>query len=716
MKSPFLMSLAMTTILSTAACTQSEAPDTPSKNPVYSAEVLANPVLAPWDGPFSGVPPWDQVEPASLGASLSTAMELASAEIEAIANADSEPSFENTIIALEKSGAALDRASSIFGVYASNLNLGPVPDILAEMSPKFAAYSDSITQNENLFARIKSVYGEKEALNTEQARLVDDYYQGFVRAGATLSAQDKEKMSELNSRLASLTNQFGQNVLDDEQGYTTYIETREELAGLPDWLIDNMANAAAADDRPGAWAIANTRSAMDPFLTYADNRALRETVWNTYYNRGDNGDERDNNAIISEILQIRDARAKLLGFPTHAHWKLENQMAKTPQNAIDLMEKVWPYAIARAKEEVADMQAIADSEGAVLNIEPWDYRYYAEKVRKDRYDLDSNEIKPYLEMENLREAMFYVARRLFGLSFTQVDNVPVFHDDVRVWEVKNQADEHVGLWYFDPYARDGKRSGAWMTSYRSQHKMDGGTSTIIVSNNSNFVKGKPGEPVLISWDDATTMFHEFGHALHGLNSNVTYPSLSGTSVSRDYVEFPSQLLEHWLSTPEVLNTYALHAETGEPIPQALLDKIKNAETFNQGFATTEYLASALIDMKLHMAGGDPIDADAFERETLAALGMPSEIVMRHRTPHFGHIFSSGYHAGYYSYLWAETLTADAAESFEEAGSFYDEATAAALKEHIFSKGNTVDPADAFRAFRGRDVHVDALMRQRGFIQ
>jgi peptidyl-dipeptidase Dcp len=382
---------------------------------------------------------------------------------------------------------------------------------------------------------------------------------------------------------------------------------------------------------------------------------------------------------------------------------------------MELMEAVWKPAVARVKEEVADMQALADKEGAKITIEPWDYRYYMEKVRKARYDLDQNEIKPYLQLEKLRDGMFWVAGELFNFKFTPVTNVPVYHPDVRVWEVTDRASgKHIGLWYFDPYAREGKRSGAWMNAYRSQERMDKEITT-IVSNNSNFVKGKPGEPILISWDDATTLFHEFGHALHGLSSNVTYPSLAGTNVSRDYVEFPSQLLEHWLSTPEVLQKFALHYETGKPIPQPLVDKIKKASTFNQGFGTVEYLSSALVDMKLHLAGSTRIDPDKFERETLAELGMPREIVMRHRTPQFGHVFSSdGYSAGYYSYLWSDVLTADAFGAFAEAGGPYDKTVGARLIKYIFSVGNTIDPAEAYRQFRGRDPQIEALMKKRGF--
>jgi peptidyl-dipeptidase Dcp len=728
MRNTFTLTLATVLALNLAACdtketTSEKAPKEMTENTVMDwseSQALitetetGNVLLDAWSGDFGGVPPWDKVDINQLSAALNQGIDMAKAEILTIADNPAPANFDNTIVALEKSGAAIGRASTVFGVYAGNLNKGIVPDILQEMSPKFAAFSDSINQNENLFKRVKSIYDNMDGLNTEQKRLVDNYYQGFIRQGANLNIEDKATMSKINARLASLTNQFGQNVLADEQGYVNYIEDEKDLAGLPDWLVSNMASAAKNRDKEGQWAITNTRSSMDPFLTYSDNRPLREIVWNTYYNRGDNGDEHDNNAIITEILQLRDQRAKLLGFKTHAHWKLENQMSKTPENAIALMEKIWPFAIARAGEEVADMQAVADAEGAELKIKPWDYRYYAEKVRKAKYDLDFNEVKPYLQMEKLREGMFMAAGKLYGFQFKQIEDIPVYHEDVRVWEVKNADGGHVGLWYFDPYARPGKRSGAWMNAYRTQEKLDGKATTIIVSNNSNFVKGKPGEAVLISWDDAETMFHEFGHAIHGLNSNVIYPTLSGTALPRDYVEFPSQLNEHWLTTPEVLNNYAVHYETGEPIPKALLEKIENAATFNEGFKTTEYLASALIDMKLHMAGGDPIDPDKFERETLTALNMPEEIVMRHRTPHFNHIFSGGYHAGYYSYLWADTLTADAAEAFEEAGSFYDEATAKSLHDNIMSVGNTIDPADGFRAFRGRDVSVEALMRDRGF--
>jgi peptidyl-dipeptidase Dcp len=552
-------------------------------------------------------------------------------------------------------------------------------------------------------------------LSPEQRRLTENYYKNFSRSGAKLNDADKKRLSEINQSLAGLFTKFGQNQLADESEGMVVLTSEADLAGLPQSLKDAASNGAKAKDMSGKWVISNTRSSVDPFLTYSSRRDLREKVWKMFVNRGDNGDAHDNNKIITEILSLRSERAKLLGYETHAHWRLENTMAKTPEKAIELMESVWTPAIARVKEEVADMQALADKEGSKIKIEPWDYRFYAEKVRVDRYDLDQNEVKAYLQLEKLRDGMFWVAGELFNFTFSPLQNIPVYHPDVRVWEVKDKTTgKHIGLWYFDAYAREGKRSGAWMNNYRDQQR-NGKDVTTIVSNNSNFVKGNPGEPVLISWDDATTLFHEFGHALHGLSSNVTYKSLSGTAVVRDYVEFPSQLLEHWLSTPEVLEKFALHYQTGKPIPKSLVDRIDKASTFNEGFSTTEYLASALIDMKIHLSKEASIDPDKFERETLASLGMPSEIVMRHRTPQFGHVFSGdGYSAGYYSYLWSDVLTADAFETFTEAGGPYDEAVSKRLIDNVFSVGNTIDPQVGYKAFRGRDADTKALMRKRGF--
>ena len=677
---------------------------------------LQSPLLAPWSGPYGGVPPFEKVKVEDFKPALETGMAEALAEIDKVANDPAPPTFENTIVGLERSGRALDRVSNIFGIYSSTMATPEFQKVEEEMAPKLAAFADQITQNEKLFKRIAAVYDAREtgSLTPEQKRLVWLDYTNFVRAGARLDAAAKKRLSEINQRLASLYTKFSQNLLADETDYVLYLDKEADLAGLPESLRSGAAAAAEQRGQKGKWAITNTRSSMEPFLTYAGRRDLREKVWRTYYSRGDHGDAHDNNAIITEVLKLRAERAKLLGYQTHAHWRLENTMARTPERAMQLMEAVWKPAVARVHEEVADMQAVADKEGAKIKIEPWDYRYYAEKVRKAKYDLDQNEVKPYLQLEKLREGMFWVAGQLFGFQFSPVTDVPVYQPDMRVYKVTDPAGKLVGLWYFDPYARPGKQSGAWMNAYRSQERFEKEITT-IVSNNTNFVKGKPGEPILISWDDATALFHEFGHALHGLSSNVTYPSLAGTAVARDYVEFPSQLLEYWLSTPEVLNKFALHYQTGQPMPAALLEKIEKASRFNQGFATVEYLASALVDMKLHLAGDQTIDPDKFEKETLDALGMPSELVMRHRTPQFGHVFSGdGYSAGYYSYIWSDTLSADAWEAFTAAGGAYDKAVAKRLRDDIFSIGNTVDPAEAYKNFRGREPGIAALMRKRGF--
>jgi peptidyl-dipeptidase Dcp len=678
-----------------------------------------SPLLSPWNGPYGGIPPFDKVKISDFKPALEAAMAENLAEVDKIANSTAAATFKNTIEAMEKAGQSFTRVENIYGIWSTSMNNPEFQQVEQEMSPKLAAFYDKFTQNEKLFKRIETAYNspEKNKLTPEQQRLSWLYYTNYVRAGARLDAKSKARVSEINQELATLFTKFSQNVLADEQNGLVVIEKKEDLAGLPQSLIDAAAAAGNNKKMPGKWVITNTRSSVDPFLTFSEKRDLREKAWRMFVNRGDNGGDNDNNAIITQILQLRAERAKLLGYPTHAHWRLENAMAKTPEKTMELMESVWTPSVQRVKEEVADMQALANKEGANIKIEPWDYHYYSEKVRKERYDLDQNEIKQYLQLDNLREGMFWVAGELFNFKFSPVTNIPVYHPDMKVWEVTDKTSgKHIGLWYFDPYAREGKRSGAWMNAYRNQENIDKPVTT-IVSNNSNFVKGKEGEPVLISWSDATTLFHEFGHALHGLSSKVTYPSLSGTNVSRDYVEFPSQLLEHWLSTPEVLQKFALHYKTGQPIPQELVNKIEKAGSFKSGYTTIEYLGSALIDMKLHLAGSEKIDPDKFERETLTAMGMPSEIVMRHRTPHFLHVFGSdGYSAGYYSYLWSDVITADAFGAFREGGGPYDKAVGKRLSQYIFSVGNTMDPAEAYRMFRGRDAKTEALMRKRGFLK
>jgi peptidyl-dipeptidase Dcp len=676
-----------------------------------------NTLLADWTGPYGGVPAFDSVKLEDLKPAMEYGMERSLAEIDAIANNPAPPTFENTIVAMERTGSDLDKIWPHYGIWSANMSSPEFRAVQREMAPKISEYSSKITQNAKLFERVKAVYESEsvKSLRPDQQRLVQLTYDGFARNGATLNAEDKARYAAINKRLSELHTKFSNNVLNDEESYVTYI-SKDQLGGLSESFVKSAAAAAKERGKNGMYAITNTRSSMSPFLTYSTERDLRKKVWKTYYSRGDNGGEFDNNAIIAEILKLRDERVGLLGYDNYAQWRLENRMAGTPERAIELMEAVWPAATARAREEVADMQKLADSEGANIKIAPWDYRFYAEKVRKDRYDLDSDEVKAYLQLDKLREGMFYVAGELFNFDFKPVPegSVPVFHPDVKVWEVNDKTTGNlVGLWYLDPFARQGKRSGAWATSYRSHTTFDG-PKTVLSANNSNFVKGAEGEAVLVSWDDANTFFHEFGHALHSLSSKVVYPTLNGGV--RDYTEFQSQLLERWVSTPEVINQFLTHYKTGEPMPAELFEKIQKAATFNQGFATTEYLASALVDMRYHTTDPTDIDPDKFERETLEALGMPEEIVMRHRSPHFGHIFSGeGYSAGYYGYMWADVLTSDAAEAFKEApGGFYDKEVGAKLVKHLFAPRNSVDPAEAYRAFRGKDADIGPLMRDRGF--
>ena len=714
-----LMSLpALAVAQSTGAAPGAAADPAGDGDATPAGDSAANPLLQEWTGPYGGVPAFDRMELADLEPALDAAMAAHLAETEAIAQSPAPPTFENTVVAMEQAGDDIERVFTYYGIWSSNLSSPEFREVQGRVTPKLSEYSTSITQNEALFDRVRAVYDDRETLGLrpDQLRLVELVYDGFARNGAALGDEAKARYAAIDQRLAELYTQFGNNVLADEEGYVTYLDA-DQLSGLPESFVAAAAAAAEERGRGGEYAVLNTRSSMDPFLTYSDERALRETVWRTYYGRGDNADERDNNALITEILRLRDERVTLLGYDDYASWRLEDRMAKTPERARDLLLAVWPAALARVEEEVADMQAVADAEGAEITIEPWDYRHYAEKVRQDRYALDSDEVKQYLQLDKLTDAMFYVAGELFGYAFTPVPEgtVPVFHPDVTVYEVTDRdSGDHVGLWYLDPFARQGKRSGAWATTYREHATFDG-PETVLASNNSNFVQGAPGEPVLISFDDAETLFHEFGHALHFLASDVAYPTLNGGV--RDYTEFQSQLLERWLLTDPVVETYLVHVETGEPMPAELVAKIRRAATFNQGFATTEYLASSLIDLELHTLDDyADLDPDAFERETLDRLGMPSELVMRHRTPHFGHVFSGeGYSAGYYGYLWADVLTSDAAEAFAEApGGFYDANVAARLVEHLFAVRNAVDPAEAYRAFRGRDADIGPLMRDRGF--
>jgi len=674
-------------------------------------------LLKEWTGPYGGVPAFDLMKIEAVKAAMLQGMELKLKEIEAIANQPDAATFENTLEEMERAGQALERGYTYYGILSGNMSSPEFRAIQSELAPLFSEFESKITQNEKLFQRIKAVHDAslENPLAADQQRVVDLTYKRFAMNGAELDAEKKTSYAAINKKLSGIYTKFSNNVLHDEENYVTYL-TAEQLGGLSQGFIKSAARIATDKGQEGKYAVTNSRSSMDPFLTYSTERALRQQVWTNYYSRGDNNDAYDNNELIAEILQLRRQRVALLGYENYAAWRLQDRMAKTPENAMELMEAVWPAAIARVGEEVADMQTLADANGDNLTIESWDYRFYAEKVRKEKYDLNSEEVKQYLQMDKLTEAMHYVAGRLFNYNFKPIPEgtISVYHEDVKVWEVTDKTSgKNIGLWYLDPYAREGKRSGAWANTFRAYSSFDG-KKNVLATNNSNFVKPAPGEALLISWADATTFFHEFGHALHFFSSTVKYPTLNGGV--RDYTEFQSQLLERWLATDEVINNFLVHHETGQSMPAELVAKIKNAATFNQGFSTTEYLASAMMDMKFHLADPTNMDVDKFERETLAALNMPKELPMRHRTPHFGHVFSGeGYATAYYGYMWADVLTADAAEAFAEAnGGFYDEEMAAKLVKYLFAPRNSMDPAEAYRLFRGRDAKIGALMRDRGF--
>jgi len=677
---------------------------------------LDNSLLKNWTGPYGGVPDFTAYKVSDFQPAIEFAIREKLEEIDAIANNSEKPTFKNTIEALELAGEKLDRIHAVYGIYRSNLSTPEFNAVDTEMSPKLAEINDKLYQNDRLFSRIDTLYksDEKEDLTKEQQRLLWLYYTDFVREGAELNEEDKAKVAKINQELAGLFTAFSQKLLAEENNQYIELNTEADFDGLPEEF--KIAAIAEAKERNlnVLGCIGNTRSSIEPFLTFSNRRNLREKAFGIFVKRGDNKNENDTNETLVSILKLRDEKAKILGFKNFAEWSLSNKMAKDPQKTLDLMNSVWKPAVEKVKNDVLAMQEMVDNEGGDFKIQPWDYRFYAEKVRKAQYDLDQNEIKQYLQLENLREGMFWVAGELFDLGFKQLFDVPVYHVDVRVWEVNNRATgEPIGLWYFDPYARTGKRSGAWMNSHRDQQKIKGKVLP-IVSNNCNFIKGNSDEAVLISWDDATTLFHEFGHALHGLCSNVTYPSLSGTSVARDYVEFPSQLLEHWLATPEVLNKFALHYKTNEPLSQSLVGRIGKAANFNEGFATVETISSSFVDMKLHLTT-EEVDPDAFEEKVLNEINMPAEIVMRHRIPQFAHIFSSdGYAAGYYSYLWADVINADAYEAFLEGSGPFDKNVSERLYKTVLSVGNTIDNEEMYGNFRGHAPQSDALMRARNF--
>jgi peptidyl-dipeptidase Dcp len=680
-----------------------------------SARKNVNPLLRDWTAPF-GVPPFDEIEPAHFGPAFEMALERHRAEIRRIVENKAKPTFKNTIAALESSGRLLDRVSRVFWNVTGAHTNDVLQAIEREMAPKLAQHWNAIVSNAALFERVDTVMQNRDKLKlgTEEERVVERTHLAFVRGGAKLGAQQKKRMAEIVERLATLGTQFSQNVLADEKAYILPLEGEADLTGLPDFLISAAAKAAEERASAAKHIVTLSRSLIEPFLSFSPRRDLREQAFKAWTRRGENGGPTDNRAIVAETLKLRQERAQLLGYDTFAAYKLDDSMAKTPANVRELLERVWAPAKAQAARERDRLQALAQRDGANIAIEPWDWRYYAEKLRKAEFDLDEAAIKPYLPLDRVTEAAFYTARRLFGLNFIERHDLELYHPDVRAFEVTDTHGRHIGLFLGDYFARPSKRSGAWKSALRSQSKLGTDVRPIIV-NVMNFAKGADDAPTLLSFDDARTLFHEFGHALHGLLSDVTYPSLAGTSVARDFVELPSQLYEHWVSTSEVLGRFARHHQTGEPMPPAMIEKLRSARTFHQGFATVEYLASAIVDLEFHSTAEDGVgDPLAFEASVLAGIDMPKGIVMRHRTPHFAHVFSGdGYSAGYYSYLWSEVLDADAFAAFEETGDIFHPEVADRLRRFVYAAGGSRKEEEAYRAFRGRLPSIDGLLKKRG---
>jgi len=685
---------------------------------VFASEAGDNPLLAEWGGPF-GVAAFGRIKPEHFRSAFARAFAAHAAEVAAIAGNADAPTFANTIDVLESSGAMLTRAVDLFHLLAGAHTNDAILAIERELAPLKAKHWDRILMDEALFGRIDTLYRTRErlALSAEQRRVLERYHAKFTRAGAALDAAAKARLADISERLATLATTFSQNVLADEQSYTLVLDGEDDLAGLPDFV--RAAARAAAEERglAGKHAVTTSRSSVEPFLQFSARRDLREKVFRAWIARGDGGGATDNKAIIAEMVALRAERARLLGYATFAHYRLDDTMAKTPQAVRALLERIWAPGRRRALADRDDLQALVQAEGKNFALAPWDWRYYAEKLRKARCDIDEAAIKPYLKLERIIEAAFYTANRLFGLTFERRDGVPVWHDDVRVWEVRDAAGRHRGLFFGDYFARTSKHSGAWMTTLRDQEKLRGDIHPLVV-NVMNFSKAGEGEPTLLSFDDAKTLFHEFGHALHALLSDVTYPMIAGTSVLLDWSELPSQLFEHWLERPEILRRFALHYRTGEPMPEDLLRRLVAARTFNQGQTTVEYVASALIDLDLHLrpatGGAEAFGIDGFEQAALARIGMPAEIVMRHRPTHFQHVFAgAGYASAYYSYLWSEVLDADAFAAFEETGDVFDAGIANKLHDHVYAAGGARDPAELYTAFRGRLPTPDGLLKRRG---
>jgi peptidyl-dipeptidase Dcp len=673
-----------------------------------------NPLLEPWTGPFEA-PPFERIEPGHFLPAFDAGLKEARAEIDAVAANPEPPSFANTIEALERSGRGLDRVANVFFNLAGAATNDEIQAIERTIAPVLARHRNDTYLNEALFKRIDALKAEQNrlGLSAEQARVLDRYHLNFVRFGAGAPADAKARLKAIGERLATLAAEFGQNVLADEKAWLMVLD-EEDLEGLPDFYRASAARIASERGHPERFAVTLSRSSVEPFLQFSARRDLREAAFRAWAARGESGGATDNCAIAAEMVRLRAERARLLGYESYAHYRLADTMAKTPRAALDLLESVWALGVSSALLEQEALQAIVAREGGNFKVAPWDWRYLAEKRRKAEFDFDEGELKPYLQLDRMIEAAFYAASRLFGLGFEERFDLKLYDPDVRAWTVSGRDGAPVALFVGDYFARPSKRSGAWMSSFRGQQNLDGPQLPIVV-NVMNFAKGAEGEASLLSLADARTLFHEFGHALHGMLSDVTYPLISGTHVAGDFVEFPSQLYEHWIKEPEMLRRFAFHYKTGEPIPEALIAKLLDARRFNQGWATVEYTASALVDLNLHL---DPSPADvdvvAFERQELARIGMPDAIGLRHRTPHFQHIFSGGYSAAYYSYLWSEVLDADGFEAFEEAGDIFDAEVARRLRDFVYAAGGSRDYDEAYRLFRGRPPSPRALFRKGGF--
>lgn len=673
-----------------------------------------NPLLAAYETPFN-VPPFDKIKDEHFKPAFEEALKQHNLEIDSIVNNADEATFENTIVALENAGSLLSNVSTVFyNLNSANTN-DSIQSLAKELAPQISAHSDEISLNGKLFERVKSVYANKDkfALDAEDLKLLEETYKGFVRSGANLSYADKESLKKINSELSVLTTQFGQNLLAETNAYELVVENKEELAGLPAGLVSAAADVAKAKGKEGKWVFTLSNPSVMPFLQYADNRELRKNIWDAYQKRGNNDNQSDNKEILVKIANLRLEKAKLLGYNSHAAYVLEESMAANPANVYQLLNKLWTPALNKAKVEAADIQKEIDAAQDTFKVAPYDWRYYAEKIRVKRFALNEEEIKPYFSLPSVREGAFETAKKLWGISFVALNNVPTYHEEVEVYEVKDKDGSHLGLLYADFFPRESKRGGAWMTSYRKQSTVDGKRVAPVISIVCNFTKPVGDQPALLTFDEASTLFHEFGHALHGLLSNLKYKSLSGTSVSRDFVELPSQIMENWASDPEVLKTYAKHYKTGEAIPDSLITKMENAGTFDQGFATTEYLAASLLDLDFH-ATQKPIsgDVNVFEKKAMDKAGLIDAIIPRYRSSYFQHIFSGGYSAGYYAYIWAEVLDSDAFAAFKEKGLF-DQVTADSFRKNILEKGGTANPADLYKAFRGQEPDPVHLMKKRG---